>query len=106
MQPSFRKFICCTFILSNILLKHLKILTVQPDLCSTTRSRYHYCMQSHYALPFQIRYVRASDAGSYECQVSTVPKISKLFHLKVVIPKVCKLRIRVTSQSHLHIANQ
>ena len=40
---------------------------------------------------FQIRYVRASDAGSYECQVSTVPKISKLFHLKVVIPKVCKL---------------
>ena len=57
---------------------------------------------------FQIRYVRASDAGSYECQVSTVPKISKLFHLKVVIPKVCKLWmlawIRVTSQSHLHIA--
>ena len=35
--------------------------------------------------------MRASDAGSYECQVSTVPKISKLFHLKVVIPKVCKL---------------
>ena len=46
---------------------------------------------------FQIRYVRASDAGSYECQVSTVPKISKLFHLKVVIPKVCKLWIRATS---------
>ena len=30
----------------------------------------------------------ARDAGSYECQVSTVPKISKLFHLKVIIPKV------------------
>ena len=36
---------------------------------------------------FQIRYVRASDAGSYECQVSTVPKISKLFHLKVPVKK-------------------
>lgn len=36
----------------------------------------------------KIRYVTARDAGSYECQVSTVPKISKLFHLKVIIPKV------------------
>lgn len=36
----------------------------------------------------KIRYVQAGDAGSYECQVSTVPKISKLFHLKVIIPKV------------------
>ena len=37
---------------------------------------------------FQIRYVSARDAGRYECQVSTVPKISKFFQLKVIIPKV------------------
>ena len=37
---------------------------------------------------FQIRYVSARDAGMYECQVSTVPKISKFFQLKVIIPKV------------------
>ena len=37
---------------------------------------------------FQVRYAQARDAGSYECQVSTVPKISKFFHLKVIIPKV------------------
>jgi len=36
----------------------------------------------------KIRYASARDAGSYECQVSTVPKMSKIFHLKVVIPKV------------------
>ena len=39
-------------------------------------------------LMFQIRYVSARDAGRYECQVSTVPKISKFFQLKVIIPKV------------------
>ena len=37
---------------------------------------------------FQVRYAQARDAGNYECQVSTVPKISKFFHLKVIIPKV------------------
>ena len=32
--------------------------------------------------------MKAEDAGRYECQVSTVPKISKFFQLKVIIPKV------------------
>ena len=30
------------------------------------------------------RYVQARDAGSYECQVSTVPKIMTVFDLSVV----------------------
>lgn len=36
----------------------------------------------------QVKYVSARDAGSYECQVSTVPKISKMVDLVVVVPKV------------------
>lgn len=32
----------------------------------------------------QIKYVQARDAGMYECQVSTEPKISARVHLHVV----------------------
>ena len=39
---------------------------------------------------FQIKYVSAMDAGKYECQVSTVPKISRWIDLVVVVPKVKK----------------
>ena len=37
---------------------------------------------------FQIKYVTARDAGGYECQVSTVPKMSRKVELVVVVPKV------------------
>ena len=37
---------------------------------------------------FQIKYVSAMDAGKYECQLSTVPKISRWIDLVVVVPKV------------------
>jgi len=36
----------------------------------------------------KIKYVSAMDAGKYECQVSTVPKISRWIDLVVVVPKV------------------
>ena len=39
-------------------------------------------------LLFQIKYVSARDAGKYECQLSTVPKISRWIDLVVVVPKV------------------
>lgn len=32
----------------------------------------------------QIKYVQARDAGIYECQVSTEPKVSAKVHLHVV----------------------
>lgn len=32
----------------------------------------------------QIKYVQARDAGAYECQVSTEPKVSARVHLQVV----------------------
>ena len=35
-----------------------------------------------------MQYVSAMDAGKYECQVSTVPKISRWIDLVVVVPKV------------------
>ena len=35
----------------------------------------------------QVSYVRAQDTGEYEWLVSTVPKITKIFKLKVVIAK-------------------
>merc|ERR1712079_134617 len=36
----------------------------------------------------KIRYVSARDAGRYECQVSTVPKLSRRLDLVVIVPKV------------------
>ncbi|KAG5679804.1 hypothetical protein PVAND_009342 [Polypedilum vanderplanki] len=35
----------------------------------------------------QIKYVQARDAGLYECQVSTEPKVSARVHLHVVVPR-------------------
>ncbi|KAL7037356.1 hypothetical protein ACKWTF_009178 [Chironomus riparius] len=35
----------------------------------------------------QIKYVQARDAGQYECQVSTEPKVSARVHLHVVVPR-------------------
>ena len=37
----------------------------------------------------KIKYLTARDAGKYECQVSTVPKMSRQVELVVVVPKVC-----------------
>ncbi|KAH1022904.1 hypothetical protein HUJ04_012219 [Dendroctonus ponderosae] len=36
----------------------------------------------------QIKYVQARDAGQYECQVSTEPKMSHFITLNIVIPKI------------------
>lgn len=36
----------------------------------------------------QIKSVKAEDAGKYECQVSTEPKLSHFVHLTVIVPKV------------------
>ncbi|XP_071525117.1 uncharacterized protein [Panulirus ornatus] len=49
--------------------------------------------ESHYSSSTEtwnlvIKYVQERDAGLYECQVSTEPKMSQLFSLRVVIPKV------------------
>ncbi|XP_064091840.1 uncharacterized protein LOC135205326 isoform X2 [Macrobrachium nipponense] len=49
--------------------------------------------ESHYSAPLEtwnlvIKYVQERDAGLYECQVSTEPKMSQFFSLRVVIPKV------------------
>ena len=35
----------------------------------------------------QIKYVQARDAGMYECQVGTEPKVSARAHLHVVVPR-------------------
>ncbi|XP_068201174.1 uncharacterized protein [Palaemon carinicauda] len=35
-----------------------------------------------------IKYVQERDAGSYECQISTEPKMSKLVHLHIIVPQV------------------
>lgn len=36
----------------------------------------------------QVKYVQARDAGLYECQVSTEPKMSHFIQLNVVVPKI------------------
>ncbi|XP_069180457.1 fibroblast growth factor receptor-like 1 isoform X2 [Procambarus clarkii] len=35
-----------------------------------------------------IKYVQDRDAGTYECQISTEPKMSMLVHLNVIVPQV------------------
>ncbi|XP_069180524.1 inactive tyrosine-protein kinase 7-like isoform X2 [Procambarus clarkii] len=35
-----------------------------------------------------IKYVQERDAGTYECQISTEPKMSLLVHLNVIVPQV------------------
>jgi neurotrimin len=36
----------------------------------------------------QIKSVQPNDAGKYECQISTLPKMSHFLHLSVIVPKV------------------
>jgi len=36
----------------------------------------------------KLKFTNASDAGKFECQVSTSPKISQVFKLRVVVPSV------------------
>ena len=47
-----------------------------------------WLIKSFYSRFCQIKYVSARDAGTYECQVSTVPKMSRRLELLVVVPKV------------------
>lgn len=46
----------------------------------------------------QIKYVQARDAGKYECQVSTEPKLSHVITLNVVVPK-----IEIMGESDLYV---
>lgn len=64
------------------------ILTVDQDIfISDARfSAIHQKNSSTWTL--QIKSVQADDAGKYECQVSTEPKLSHFVHLSVIVPKV------------------
>jgi hypothetical protein len=42
----------------------------------------------------QIKFVQPRDAGIYECQVSTEPRISENFHLYVVGKEILHLHFR------------
>ena len=71
---------------------HLEILAPIGGL---TRFAWKFCRQTDRHASFlkemsifKITQVSAMDAGKYECQVSTVPKISRLMDLVVVVPKV------------------
>lgn len=46
----------------------------------------------------QVKYVKAADAGRYECQVSTEPKMSHFVHLNVITPSVT-----IPGGSELHV---
>ncbi|XP_063866272.1 LOW QUALITY PROTEIN: uncharacterized protein LOC135103650 [Scylla paramamosain] len=64
------------------------ILTVDRyTFVGDERFESHYSAQSE-TWNLVIRYVQERDAGEYECQVSTEPKMSQFFSLRVVIPKV------------------
>jgi len=46
--------------------------------------RYELVASRHGRWTLKLRYAGAADAGKYECQVSSKPKISKTFSLRVV----------------------
>jgi len=64
------------------------ILTVDSEVfISDLRfSAIHSKRESAWML--QIKSVEATDAGKYECQVSTTPKLSHFVYLTVIVPKV------------------
>ena len=47
-------------------------------------NRYELHQARHGRWTLKLKYVAARDAGRFECQVSTVPKISQTYSLKVV----------------------
>lgn len=50
--------------------------------------RYELISSRHGRWTLKLKYVGARDAGRFECQVSTVPKLNQTFSLKVVVPSV------------------
>ena len=46
--------------------------------------RYELISSRHGRWTLKLKYVTARDAGRFECQVSTVPKLNQTFSLKVV----------------------
>ncbi|XP_050314883.1 hemicentin-2-like isoform X2 [Anthonomus grandis grandis] len=47
-----------------------------------------FLVESTETWTLQVKYVQARDAGQYECQVSTEPKMSHFITLNVVVPKI------------------
>lgn len=62
------------------------ILTVDRSLFIADE-RFQALKQPDKFWTLQIKYVQARDAGVYECQVSTEPKVSARVHLQVVVPR-------------------
>jgi len=50
--------------------------------------RYELIPSRHGRWTLKLRYVAGADAGKFECQVSTQPKMSKTYSLNVVVPSV------------------
>jgi len=50
--------------------------------------RYELIPSRHGRWTLKLRYVMAADAGKFECQVSTQPKMSRTYSLNVVVPAV------------------
>ncbi|GAB0099106.1 zwei Ig domain protein zig-8 [Sergentomyia squamirostris] len=63
------------------------ILTVDRTVFIADERFQSYYVESTGIWTLQIKYVQARDAGVYECQVSTEPKISSQVHLNVVVPR-------------------
>ncbi|XP_076044503.1 uncharacterized protein LOC143027209 [Oratosquilla oratoria] len=73
---------------SWVRMRDADILTVDRyTFVGDERFEAHYST-SHETWNLVIKYVQERDAGQYECQVSTEPKMSQLFNLRVVVPKV------------------
>jgi len=69
-----------------------------------TDDRYELVSSRHGRWTLKLRYAGAEDAGKYECQVSTVPKISRTFSLRVVGKVKVVYIIKVLLKQLLHTA--
>ena len=68
--------------------------------------RYELIPSRHGKWTLKLKYVLAQDAGKFECQISTAPKLNQTFTLKVVGRRMfINLIIEITNSTHLYNMN-
>ena len=65
---------------------------------SGVKESFIYLLSVTQTWTLQIKSVQARDAGTYECQISTVPKMTHFFNLAIVVPKV-----RIVGSKDIHV---
>lgn len=89
-EPAF--FDCHVFNLANQTVSWMRTLDGYPLFIGNEKyindQRFELLSRRRGQNTLKLKFTNASDAGNFECQVSTNPKISQVFKLNVVVPSV------------------